>query len=124
MEQTTLKALNPVIPVRNMKTTLGFYEEQLGFKKLFDDSGDGDTINYAGVTRDGLCLHLQTMAPDEKPTMPLIRIQVLNIESLYEDYKKKGLIRSGGNLEPKAWGSKDFGLHDLNGAALVFYEDL
>ena len=27
-------------------------------------------------------------------------------------------------LQPKPWGSKDFGLYDPNGAALVFYEDL
>jgi len=107
VEQTTLKALNPVIPVRNMEETLAFYEGKLGFKRSFDDSGGGDTINYAGVVRDGLCLHLQTMAFDEKPTMPLIRIQVLNIESLYEEYKKKELIHSGGKLESKA-GIKGF----------------
>lgn len=56
--------------------------------------------------------------------MPLIRIAVENIEPLYEEYKAKELIGPGGHLEAKPWGSKDFGLYDLNNAALVFYEDL
>jgi hypothetical protein len=64
------------------------------------------------------------MAAGESPTMPLIRIAVENIEPLYEEYKANDLISPGGHLEPKPWGSKEFGLYDLNNAALVFYEDL
>ena len=74
--------------------------------------------------RGGLCLHLQAIAPGEDPTMPLIRIRVENIEPLYEEYNARGLISPNGHLESKPWGSKDFGLHDPGGAALVSYEDL
>jgi catechol 2,3-dioxygenase-like lactoylglutathione lyase family enzyme len=122
---THFLALNPVIPVRNMAATVSFYEQQLGFTKVFDDAAQPDAaFDYAGLARGGLCLHLQTMAPDENPTMPLIRIQVENIESLYDEYRAKGVISPGGALEAKPWGSKDFGVYDVNGAALVFYEDL
>jgi len=119
-DETTFCELNPVIPVRDMNKALEFYEEKLGFRKVFDDSGSPP--GYAGVKRGGLCLHLQTMAPDENPTMPLIRIRVERIEPLYEEYLDKGVVRA--KLEPKPWGSKDFGLYDINRAALVFYEDL
>ncbi len=123
MSETQFRDVNPVIPVRDMKQTLEFYETQLGFKKAFDDAHqNGGTASYAGVCRGGLCLHLQTMAPDEDPTMPLIRIRVENIEPLYEEYKAKGVVT--GRLESKPWGSKDFGIFDPNNAALVFYEDL
>ena len=118
--ETTFISLHPVLPVRDMGETLAFYEGKLGFRKVFDD-GQG---SYAGVMRGGLCLHLQTMAPDENPTMPLIRIRVENIDTLYEEYNGKGLVEPAGQLEPKPWGSRDFGIYDLNGAALVFYEDL
>ena len=122
-DQTRFKAINPVIPVRDMPKALSFYEGKLGFEKVFDDaSAPGAPISYAGVYRGGLCLHLQTMAPDEDPTMPLIRIQVENIEPLYEEYKAQGVI--SGPLAAKPWGSRDFGLYDPNQAALVFYEDL
>ena len=126
MRRTTeFRELNPVIPVKNMNETLAFYEEKLGFRRAFDDSTGPETpISYAGVLRGGLCLHLQSMAPDENPTMPLIRIRVDNIEPLYEEYKNKGALAPNAKLEPKPWGSKDFGLYDPNGAALLFYEDL
>ncbi len=125
MSQTQFKAVNPVIPVRDMHDALLFYEDKLGFARVFDDATEpGATISYAGVARGGLCLHLQSMAPDENPTMPLIRIQVENIEPLYQEYNEKGMVKSRGHLESKPWGSRDFGVYDLNGAALVFYEDL
>lgn len=125
MGKTVFKALNPVIPVRDMTATLGYYEGKLGFRRVFDDAAaPGAEVSYAGVARGGLCLHLQSMAPDENPTMPLIRIRVEHIDALYEEYEAKGLVGPSGRLEPKPWGSRDFGVYDINGAALVFYEDL
>lgn len=56
--------------------------------------------------------------------MPLIRVRVENVESLYEEYDAQGVIGPKGHLEAKPWGSKDFGVYDPNGAALVFYEDM
>ena len=125
VSETRFLSLHPVMPVRDMAAALEYYEGKLGFERVFDDAAEsGAPISYAGVSRGGLCLHLQTMAPGEDPTMPLIRIAVENIEPLYEEYKAKDLIHPGGHLEAKPWGSKDFGLYDLNNAALVFYEDL
>jgi uncharacterized glyoxalase superfamily protein PhnB len=123
--KTRLKDVNPVIPVHDMKATLKFYQDGLGFKKVFDDASDsGSPVSYAGVRRGGVCLHLQEMVPGEEPTMPLIRIRVENIEPLYNEYKAQGLIGPGCELESKPWGSRDFGIFDPNGAALVFYEDI
>ena len=124
-KETRFHSLNPVIPVRDMIAALDYYEQKLGFRRVFDDAAEaGGPISYAGVARGGLCLHLQTMAPDERPTMPLIRIRVENIEPLYEEYRAQQVIAATGRLDDKPWGSKDFGVYDLNGAALVFYEDL
>ena len=124
-ESAILVSAHPVIPVRDMDAALVYYTVKLGFTIVFNDANEpGETINYAGVRRDDICLHLQTMAPDENPTMPLIRMCVKNIETLYEEYSTKGVIAPTGQLEPKPWGSKDFGVYDLNNTALVFYEDL
>ena len=124
-EKTRLRSVHPVIPVRDMIAMLAFYEDKLGFRKAFDDAAaPGDTINYAGVHRGGQCLHFQTVTPGDDPTMPQIRIRVENIEPLYEEYKAKGVIHPGGNLELKPWGSKDFGLYDPENTALVFFEDV
>ena len=123
--ESSMLSAHPVIPVRDMESALAYYTEKLGFTMVFNDAAaHGDPISYAGVRRGGVCLHLQTMAPDENPTMPLIRICMKNIEALHEEYDSKGIVSPSGRLEPKPWGSKDFGVYDLNKAALVFYEDL
>ena len=123
--KTRVLDVNPVIPAKNIAESLAFYREKLGFTKVFDDAGGvEESINYAGVARDGLCLHLQSTVPGQSDATPLIRIRVENIEPLYEEYVAKGVISANGHLEEKPWGSKDFGLYDPNGAALVFYEDL
>ncbi len=122
---TKFLSIHPVIPVRDMAAMLRFYNDQLGFAKVFDDaSRPGDEINYAGVARGGICLHLQTVTPGDDPSMPLIRIRVENIEPLYEEYKSKGIIGPNGKLESKPWGSRDFGLYDPERTALVFFEDI
>ena len=124
-DETAFKAVNPVIPVRDMAATLAFYEAKLGFRKAFDDAArPGQPINYAGVCRGGICLHLQTTTPDENATAPQIRIRVTNIKPLYEQYKANGVIGTAGHLEAKPWGSKDFGLYDPDNTAPVFYQDL
>lgn len=46
-----------------------------------------------------------------------------SIGLLYQEFNAKGLVGPTGHLEAKPWGSKDFGVYDLNGAALVFYQD-
>ena len=124
-EETRFKSVHPVIPVRDMTAMIAFYDDKLGFRKAFDDAAkSGDAISYAGVHRGGLCLHFQTVTPGDDPTMPQIRIRVENIEPLYEEYKAKGVIHPGGQLELKPWGSKDFGLYDPENTALVFFEDV
>lgn len=34
----------------------------------------------------------------------------------------QGVVSLSGSLESKPWGTKEFGLYDPNGAAIVFYE--
>lgn len=117
--------INPVIPARDMAESLAFYEGKLGFERRFAYAEDPDgPISYAGLHRAGLTLHLQAMVPGQDDAMPLIRVRVENIERLYEEYLAAGVVAESGRLEPKPWGSSDFGVYDPNGAALVFYEDL
>lgn len=124
-DETRLQEINPVISVRDMASTLAYYEDKLGFKRVFDNAETPDgPIDYAGVERDGLTLHLQAIATDEQPTMPLIRIRVDNIERLYEEYAAKDIVAPGGHLESKPWGTREFGLYDPNSTAFIFYEDL
>ena len=120
-----IPAVNPVIPAKRMQESLAFHQAELGFNKVFDDAAEpGMPIGYAAVMRGGVCLHLQAVVPGQDEAMPLLRIAVQNIDSLYAQYDRKGVVNPGARLETKPWGSRDFGVYDPNGAALVFYEDL
>jgi len=122
---TRVVEVTPVIPAKDMEESLAFYEGKLGFERRFAYAEDKDgPISYAGLHRAGLTLHLQAIVPGQDDAVPLIRIRVENIDPLYEEYLAEGVVSPTGRLEEKPWGSRDFGLYDPNGAALVFYEDL
>jgi hypothetical protein len=52
-----LKAVQPVLGARDVAATVQWYVERLGFTCRFDDGGA--PIRYAGISRDGVELHLQ-----------------------------------------------------------------
>jgi catechol 2,3-dioxygenase-like lactoylglutathione lyase family enzyme len=124
-DETIWRELSPVIPARDMAAMLAFYTEQLGFTRVFDDAtAPGAVPGYAGVARGGFCLHLQSTAPGEDPTMPQIRIRVENIGPLHDEYAARDLVAPSGPLREMDWGTREFGLYDPERSALVFYEDL
>ncbi len=43
--ETVFKAVNPVIPVRDMADALGFYEGKLGFTRVFDHAETPNASN-------------------------------------------------------------------------------
>ena len=125
MSATTVLGDHPVIPARNMTESLAFYVDRLGFTTVFDDAAQpGDPVSYAGITRDGLTLHLQAMVPGQSDAMPLIRIRVSGIEALHEEFDAQGIVAESGQLRTTPWGTREFGLYDPNGAGLVYYQDL
>ncbi|GMQ82057.1 MAG: hypothetical protein BMS9Abin05_1498 [Rhodothermia bacterium] len=122
--QTTILEVHPVISAKNMEESICFYQDKLGFTLKFSHAAvPGDPVDYAGLERGAFSLHLQAMVPGQDDAMPLIRVRVENIEPLHEEHVAKGVVAETGQLEPKPWGTKEFGLYDHNGAAIVFYED-
>ena len=114
-----------MIPVRDIKESLAFYQEQLGFTKLFDDAQwQTEGITYAGIVRDDIALHLQATVEGQDEAAPLVRIRVENIERLHAEYAAAGVVAESGPLADKPWGSRDFGVYDPNKAALVFFETI
>jgi predicted lactoylglutathione lyase len=82
---TKLECINPVLPVRDMKTSLNYYVNTLGFTKadwVTDDS------TFALVLRDGLGIYLSEET--EEHSRAFVWIGAENIEPLYEEYKASG----------------------------------
>ena len=120
-----LRACTPVIPVRDIHESLAFYQDKLGFTKLFDDAQwQPDGITYAGIIRDDIALHLQATVEGQDEAAPVVRIRVANIERLHAEYDAAGVVAESGPLTVKPWGSREFGVYDPNRAALVFFETI
>ncbi|MCB0382117.1 MAG: glyoxalase/bleomycin resistance/extradiol dioxygenase family protein, partial [Psychroserpens sp.] len=83
-----LKQIHPVLPVKSVTEAIFYYTQKLGFKLAFKD--EGDDPKYAGITRDGIEIHLQWH--DEKEwedaiDRPLLRIYVEDVDALFDEYK-------------------------------------
>ena len=120
-----LKQIHPVLPVKNVVESVNFYINKLGFKFAFKDTTDAH--GYAGVSRDGIEIHLQWH--DEKEWIagldrPMLRIYVNNIEALFNEYKTASVFHSHTALKETPWGTKEFAFYDLHDNGLTFYKDI
>lgn len=121
-DETRFIAVNPVIPVRDMDQALRFDEEQLGFRKVFDDaSGPGARIAYAAA--GSVCTSRRWHRTKIRRCRSFASTSRTSSRSTNRAAPRVS-SPPGGRLGSKPWETKEFGLYDLNQAALVFYEDL
>ncbi|MEN2283384.1 VOC family protein [Algoriphagus sp. SE2] len=111
----------PVLPSNDIERDLNWYEEKLGFKKIFGDS------MYVGIHLKNVWLHLQWHA--DTPEDPLLggsvaKIFVKNIDPYFNKLVAKGVVPKDKLRKNTPWGTHEFGLYDLNNNAIFFVEDL
>lgn len=119
------QAVNPVLPVRSVSQAIGYYTERLGFRLSFQD--DLRDPQYAGVERDGICLHLQWHDPAdfrEAVDTLMLRFVIDDVDALYDEYKDKQVFHDQTALNDTPWRTREFAFNDLDGNGLTFYRDL
>ncbi len=108
-----IQKIIPVLPAINIQDTIMFYESKLGFT-AFDQGG------YAILQKDGIELHF-FLSPNTKSfERSGCHIKVTDIECLYTDLSKMGIVSIEGKLEDRARGIKEFSVKDNNGNQLKF----
>ena len=121
------KQTQPIIGTRDMRRAIAFYTEKLGFKLAFGADGtrevDAEHPNYVGYRRDGAELHMQFQYEHEMGTIRL-RFLVEDPDTLYAEYRARGVECLPSGVEDKPWGTREFALYDPDGNALTFYRDL
>jgi uncharacterized glyoxalase superfamily protein PhnB len=126
MPNARLDDVVPILDVHNVETALRFYVDRLGFQIDFRNEEQPD--NYAGVRRDGVCLHMQWQHAEEfenGTAGPLrVRIAVDDPDALFEEYRGKGALDERAQLRDTPWGTREFGVRDADGNGLIFYRDL
>ena len=121
------KQTQPILGSRNMRRAIAFYTQKLGFQLAFGVSGteeaDTEHPNYIGYRRDGAELHMQFQYEHEMGITRL-RFLVEDPDTLYAEYRERGVECSPSGVQDKAWGTREFALYDPDGNSLTFYRHL
>lgn len=122
-DRAKLLAIHPVLPCIDVRRSLAFYVDELGFKILILDNPQQPT--YAGVRRGKIEIHLKKEGPKafSGESAPVLRIFVLEVNRLYEEYEDMDIFDEETTLENTKIGTREFKVRDPDGNILIFYKD-
>ncbi len=121
MQTAKLVQVQPILGTRDLAAAVQFYTERLGFTLSFGDPTV--EVGYVGLRRDKVELHLQFQYEHEMSTTRL-RIVVDDPDSLFAEYRDKGVFHVETRPADTAWGTREFAFYDLDRNGLTFYRDL
>lgn len=115
------------IMVKNVKETIQFYEEKLGFKKVLSVPEQGEVLNFAILNKDKISVMLQEQKNllEEYPTlqkeviMPTFTlfITVDDVSTVYNELKDR--VKIAKELHKTFYGKDEFAIFDNNGNILT-----
>lgn len=123
MDNARLGAPIPVLRVRHVEDSLGYYIDRLGFQ--LDFRYDKDPARYAGVKRDQVRLHLLREGSEyfengHADTLRF-RVPVDDPDKLYSEFRAMGVLEDDIEVHDTDWGTREFGFQDPDGNSLVFF---
>jgi hypothetical protein len=118
MSAATLNTAIPVLLTLDVGKTVAFFTQQLGFSSPYHDSG------FAILQRDGVTLHFTGCGEQHLVDWSSCRVAVSGVDALYADFAQTGAIHPNAPLESTDYGTREFGLLDVHGALITFFERL
>ncbi len=124
MIQSIFNTVHPILPVRGVKASLGFYIDKLGFTLAFIDSQENPM--YAGIRRDEVEIHLQWHQEENWQGMNAssLRFVIEDIQALYDEYALQDVFHEQTQLRKTAWHTEEFAFYDPDMNGLTFYRNL
>jgi uncharacterized glyoxalase superfamily protein PhnB len=117
--------LSPLLAVRNMKKTIEYYKNTLGFE-MGMAFPTADNPEYADLSRDGMVLMIipaenHGINVDEKFGIGVYLYMEIDgdIDEYYEEAKKKG-AKIVEDIKDEPFGVRDFTIEDIDGYKLTF----
>lgn len=115
------------IMVKNVKETVKFYEEKLGFRKILSVPEEAEILNFAILNKDKISIMFQeqknlieeypTLKTEEiVPTFTLF-ITVNNVINTYHELKD--IVKLAKDLHKTFYGKDEFAIFDNNGNILT-----
>lgn len=116
----SFKRIEPLLSSSDIKRDLEWYKAFTGFEFSFGDE------MYAGISRDGQCIHLQWHHNNaDDPVIPaIIKIFVDDLAPYIEEFLARGTITEQRIQKKTPWGTDEFSFYDLNKNAIYFVQDL
>jgi catechol 2,3-dioxygenase-like lactoylglutathione lyase family enzyme len=119
-----LCSIAPQFLVLDLDQACCFYRDKLGFEVAFTYSDF-----YAGVTRDGLMIHLKRW-DEADPSRAFkqqhehldVYINTDQVAELYREFQSRGVVFLK-PLEPTPWGTQEFVVQDTDGYILYFGQE-
>lgn len=115
------------IMVKDVKQTIKFYEEKLGFKKVLSVPEVGEKLDFAIISKDKISIMLQEQKNliEEYPTLKTTEIlptftlfiTVSNVTLLYEQLKNK--VKIAKEIHKTFYGKDEFAIFDNNNNILT-----
>jgi catechol 2,3-dioxygenase-like lactoylglutathione lyase family enzyme len=106
----------PMLPATDLRRSIDFYVDMLGFRLGFNAG------SFGGVRRDAIEIHFfraATIAPGDRSGC---RVEVTDIRRLYSEFREKGVVAPDGDIAAQPWGTTEFTVRDPDGNALTFVE--
>jgi len=117
--------ISPTLAVRNMKQTIQFYRDSLGFE-MGMTFPDADNPEYAALSKDGMVLMFIAaqnigIGREEKLGVGVnIYMQIDgDIDEYYNEVKDKG-VKIMVDIKDEPYGIRDFMVEDIDGYKLTF----
>ncbi len=117
--------LSPTLAVRNMKETIEFYKNSLGFKTEMA-CPDANNPEYAELSKDGMVLMFIlakscNIGSEEKLGIGVTLYMQIDgdIDEYYQELKKRG-VKITVDIADEPYGIRDFTVEDVNGYILTF----
>ena len=115
--------LVPFISYKDVTTGVNFFVGKLGFKIIYTE---GEPVTMGIVERDNVQLFLQKHDQDGDPFEPAYRIEVEDIDDLYEEVRNNGrdaIHPNTDGVSKMPWGAKEFAVLDpIANTCITFYE--
>jgi len=117
--------LSPTLAVRNMKETIEFYKNSLGFKvgMAFPDANNPE---YVDLSKDGMVLMFipaQNLGIGREEKLGIgvnLYLQIDgDIDEYYDELKKRG-VRIAVEIKDEPFGIRDFTVEDVDGYQMTF----
>ncbi len=122
-----LASISPFFIVKDLRVSIAYYIERLGFQLDFQGPDDGPY--YAGVSRDGIGIMLKAILPEVLPQPNHTRhewarwdayIYTLDPDTLFDEFSRRGatFVKKLSFIDEGLWG---FELTDADGYVLAFF---